>query len=409
MDEEIAMARASRKKKTPKESRIARLHRWSWLRLERLEDRVTPTLTAMIQGQPSSPWQFQGPGPVLNSSTNATIEASRPNPVVGAINAVVVNPNNPAIAYVGAVNGGIWKTENFGDFRPTWVFRSDGLPSQSISALAMDPNNSNVLYAGTRSSSSFFFTGTSGNGFLYRSTDAGLTWSVIDLPGTGAPLQAGGVWKLQVVCGRLFAATDTLGLIEYAVPASGPPVLTLVSVNAGVLLGTSFRDVVIVPGAGSSFNLFATALVPLPASTVFTGQVFSAQVDAAGTVSSWAVSQTFNAVTDLRLAGRTNPSPAAPGGEPLYAGAVGFTTSGGTTLSQFNELRVRNGTTGVWSVLSNLPVVHPGGFGQFFFAMAVDPTSPCMSQTLPVVTVTKPQPESQSRRASKSSLPRVLP
>src|SRR5262249_6193190 len=83
----------------------------NWLRLMRLEERVAPAITAVIQGQPTNPWSFAGPGPTINGQSNATIEASRPNPITGAINAVVVHPTNPRIAYVGAVNGGIWKTE----------------------------------------------------------------------------------------------------------------------------------------------------------------------------------------------------------------------------------------------------------------------------------------------------------
>ena len=82
----------------------------------------------------------------------------------------------PDVYYFGSVNGGVWKTNDAGR---TWNPTFDGQPVGSIGAIAVAPSNANVIYAGSgeadmRSSISY------GNG-MYKSTDAGKTWSHIGL------------------------------------------------------------------------------------------------------------------------------------------------------------------------------------------------------------------------------------
>ena len=50
------------------------------------------------------------------------------------------------IIYVGTALGGIWKTKDGGR---NWIPTSDYAPSLGIGALSMDPQNPNILYAGT--------------------------------------------------------------------------------------------------------------------------------------------------------------------------------------------------------------------------------------------------------------------
>ena len=62
-------------------------------------------------------WVGHGPGP----NTQGQVENIIPDDeVVGAINAVAPHPANANIVYVGAVNGGIWKTTNAMAGSPTW-------------------------------------------------------------------------------------------------------------------------------------------------------------------------------------------------------------------------------------------------------------------------------------------------
>ena len=63
-------------------------------------------------------WTAQGPGP----TTNGQVQNLTPNNAVsGSIHAVVAHPTDPNILYAGAVNGGIWRTNNATAASPTWT------------------------------------------------------------------------------------------------------------------------------------------------------------------------------------------------------------------------------------------------------------------------------------------------
>ncbi len=80
-------------------------------------------------------------------------------------------PGGGVTFYFGAVNGGVWKTENGGS---TWVPLFDAQPVASIGALAVTPSDPNVIYAGT-GESDIRSDLASGDG-VYKSSDGGKTW-----------------------------------------------------------------------------------------------------------------------------------------------------------------------------------------------------------------------------------------
>ena len=93
---------------------------------------------------------------------------------------VAGNAGQPDTFYFGSVGGGVFKTENAG--RTWFPISDDGIPIGSIGAIAVAPSNANIVYVGTgepdiRSQHSY------GNG-MYKSTDAGKTWTHIGLDAT---------------------------------------------------------------------------------------------------------------------------------------------------------------------------------------------------------------------------------
>lgn len=109
-------------------------------------------------------------------STRATWELAGPENIGGRITDIAIHPSSPSIWYIGAASGGILKTSDGG---VSWQNVFSQAPVIAIGALAIDPANQQVLYAGTgeANASSYSFIG---NG-VYKSTNAGQSWSHIGL------------------------------------------------------------------------------------------------------------------------------------------------------------------------------------------------------------------------------------
>ncbi len=97
----------------------------------------------------------------------------------GRTDAVCGVHGRPNEFYFGAVNGGVWKTVDAGR---VWEPVFDGQPVASIGALAVAPSAPDTVYVGSGESTLRDSTGF-GNG-MYKSTDAGKTWTHIGLDDT---------------------------------------------------------------------------------------------------------------------------------------------------------------------------------------------------------------------------------
>lgn len=94
----------------------------------------------------------------------------------GRIANFAVNTDNPSEYFVAVASGHIWKTVNNGT---TWSPVFDNYGAYSIGCLKMDPNNSNVIWAGTGENNHQRALGY-GNG-VYKSEDGGSSWTNMGL------------------------------------------------------------------------------------------------------------------------------------------------------------------------------------------------------------------------------------
>src|SRR5262249_52750359 len=159
-------------------------------------DTPVPTPTPTVNPQAPSNVLFQGAGPDS-----------------GEVVDIAIDPRGTSdqTVYIATNDGGIWKTTNGGT---SWTPLTDNLPSLSMGAVALDPGNPNIVYAGTGNNfdgGSLFNKGVG----LYQSIDGGQTWSVL-----------GGS-----VFGGASSNPQGIGINRIVLPASG---VLVVGTNNGV-------------------------------------------------------------------------------------------------------------------------------------------------------------------------------
>ncbi|MEO6725257.1 MAG: hypothetical protein ABIP14_08135, partial [Blastocatellia bacterium] len=142
-------------------------------------------LSAGLEADPQQQlvWAALGPAPIANGQTFTASGSA----VSGRVTAITLDPGyngtTNQTVYVGAAQGGIWRSTDNG---ANWTPLLDNQPSLAVGAIAIDPTNPNVIYVGTgegnRSGDSYYGQG------LLKSTDGGATWAQITGPvSTTAP------------------------------------------------------------------------------------------------------------------------------------------------------------------------------------------------------------------------------
>jgi photosystem II stability/assembly factor-like uncharacterized protein len=119
-----------------------------------------------LQATSTEQWVNIGPAPMRDS-----IIGRHKVDVSGRTTALAVDPRDSSVIYLGAAQGGVWKSTDDG---ASWTPLTDDQPSLAVGSLALDPSNPDIVYVGTgephASGDSYYGAG------VLRSTDGGMTW-----------------------------------------------------------------------------------------------------------------------------------------------------------------------------------------------------------------------------------------
>lgn len=171
---------------------------------------------------------YRAPGDGID---NSWIERG-PTNVGGRTRAVIFDPNDQTneTVFAGGVSGGIWKNTNISNANSEWT-RVNIPDNLNVTCIAVDPNNSNIFYAGT--GESYVGGDVTGDG-LWKSTNGGNNWVKV-LGGVSGPTyyQSGSIVTVNSPAVNSISAIETT---DFGVPITTAITSNIVLVDDGTLL-----------------------------------------------------------------------------------------------------------------------------------------------------------------------------
>ena len=166
--------------------------RWEYFYQQRAFpfDRIPAGALQAAREELRRPDLLRSPPPVAGNSWTPIGPEGIPISItsIGRLTAIAVHPTNSNTIYIGGAQGGVWKTTDGGS---SWTPLTDNECSLAMGAIAIDPIDPEIIYAGTGeqhfSSDSYYGCG------ILRSTNGGASWtnlgaSVFQTPTGGAQI-----------------------------------------------------------------------------------------------------------------------------------------------------------------------------------------------------------------------------
>ena len=330
-------------------------------------------LPAGTHGQPppissGATWTSQGPGPAIGGQSE---NASPDDAIAGAIHTILPHPTDSKIIYIGATNGGVWRTVNAQSTNPNWKPLTDGMPTSAIGALERDPTDPTVktIWAGVGRFSSFSRLGGNRVG-LYKTTDGGDTWTSVTGGGILLGKNISGVAPRGSVIVISVDTADAFTFPNIGIwrSADGGATFTQIGVGNGSLTG--------LPG-GVTHDLVGD---PNQLNRLFTSVIFANSLGGLNGVyrsndtgATW--SKVSNAAIDaLLISGTTSSVEFAVGNNNNVYVAI---ANSGRLAGLF-----RSGDGGgTWTAMDlprtgpNNVGIHPGAQASFHMSIVADPTA----------------------------------
>ncbi|HEU0179039.1 MAG TPA: hypothetical protein VFV58_32645 [Blastocatellia bacterium] len=310
-------------------------------------------ITSAVGGR----WVAQGPGPTRNGQVE---NISPNNEVVGAIQTLAPHPTDSSILYVGAVNGGIWRTRNATAASPNWTPLTDNFPSLSTGGLEFDPTDAThqTLVAGIGRFSSFSRIGGPLTGLL-RTTDGGDNWTQISHPllfnqNISGVAARGATLLASSTGGGLFRSVD--GGINWA----------LVSGGNGLTAGGIFD----LAGDPSNLNRFYVAVQRTGIFGSTDGGATWTNISSGDPTLNGVITQAQNNNARMAVAGNGRLYVMViVNGRAQYIGFIDNPTAGNAAWTAMDLPRTRESN-------GDIEGLHPGGQGSIHLSITADRNDP---------------------------------